>query len=35
MQKYNMALIQPTTEYVYPNIEAHAELKAMMMLGNE
>ena len=33
MQKYNMALIQPTTEYVYPNIEAHAELKAMMMRG--
>lgn len=30
MQKYNMALIQPTTETVYPNTEAHAELKAMM-----
>lgn len=25
-----MALIQPTTEYVYPNTEAHNELKAMM-----
>lgn len=30
MGKYNMALIQPTTESVYPNTEAHAELKAMM-----
>lgn len=28
-----MALIQPTTETVYPNTEAHAELKAMMMRG--
>lgn len=33
MQKYNMALIQPTTESVYPNIEAHNELKAMMNRG--
>lgn len=33
MQKYNMALIQPTAETVYPNTEAHAELKAMMMRG--
>lgn len=31
MGKYNMALIQPTTETVYPNTEAHAELKAMMI----
>lgn len=30
MQKYSMALIQPNTETVYPNTEAHAELKAMM-----
>lgn len=30
MEKYNMALIQPTTETAYPNTEAHAELKAMM-----
>jgi hypothetical protein len=27
--KYNMALIQPTSNTVYPNTEAHAELKAM------
>lgn len=33
MQKYNMALIQPTTESAYPNTEAHAELKAMMNRG--
>lgn len=33
MQKYNMALIQPTAETVYPNTEAHAELKAMMNRG--
>lgn len=33
MQKYNMAFIQPTTKKVYPNTEAHAELKAMMMRG--
>ena len=33
MEKYNMALIQPTTETVYPNTEAHAELKAMMNRG--
>lgn len=33
MQKYNMALIQPTAETVYPNTETHAELKAMMMRG--
>lgn len=33
MEKYNMALIQPTAETVYPNAEAHAELKAMMMRG--
>lgn len=31
--KYNMALIQSTTETAYPNTEAHAELKAMMMRG--
>lgn len=30
MEKYNLALIQPTTETVYPNTEAHTELKAMM-----
>lgn len=28
-----MALIQPTAETVYPNTEAHAELKAMMNRG--
>ena len=28
--KYNLALIQPTSNMVYPNTEAHAELKAMM-----
>lgn len=33
MQKYNMALVQPTTESAYPNTEAHAELKAMMNRG--
>ena len=33
MEKYNMALIQPTTETVYPNTEAHNELKAMMNRG--
>lgn len=31
--KYNLALIQPTSNMVYPNTEAHAELKAMMMRG--
>ncbi len=33
MEKYNLALIQPTLETVYPNTEAHAELKAMMNRG--
>ena len=33
MEKYNMAFIQPTAETAYPNTEAHAELKAMMMRG--
>ena len=33
MEKFNMALIQPTTETVYPNTEAHNELKAMMNRG--
>ncbi len=33
MEKYNLALIQPTLETVYPNAEAHAELKAMMNRG--
>lgn len=31
MGKYNMALLQPTTNTVYPNTEAHTELKAMMI----
>ena len=30
MEKYSMALIQPIANTVYPNTEAHAELKAMM-----
>ena len=30
-----MALIQPTTETVYPNTEAHNELKAMMNRGEK
>lgn len=33
MLKYNLSGIQPTTETVYPNAEAHAELKAMMNRG--
>lgn len=33
MLKYNLSGIQPTSETVYPNTEAHAELKAMMMRG--
>ena len=28
--KYNLALIQPTPNMIYPKTEAHAELKAMM-----
>lgn len=35
MEKYNMALIQPTTEVAYPNAEAYAELKAMMNRGEK
>ncbi len=31
--KYSFTGIQPTTETVYPNTEAHAELKAMMNRG--
>lgn len=33
MLKYNLSGIQPTAETAYPNTEAHAELKAMMMRG--
>lgn len=33
MEKYNMAFVQPTSETVYPNTEAHNELKAMMNRG--
>lgn len=31
--KYSFTGIQPTSELVYPNAEAHAELKAMMNRG--
>lgn len=33
MLKYNLLGIQPIAKTVYPNTEAHAELKAMMMRG--
>lgn len=33
MLKYNLSVLQPTADTVYPNTEAHAELKAMMNRG--
>lgn len=33
MLKYNLSGLQPTADTVYPNTEAHAELKAMMNRG--